>query len=79
MILLPHFDIPYGFGLGKIPYDLPFQGPVFFGLPYLYVVSAQLVHLLSRGLQEIVCLVLQGCNIHRNNSKGINIGYKLAL
>ena len=32
MILLPHFDIPYGFGLGKIPYDLPFQGPVFFGL-----------------------------------------------
>ena len=33
IILLPHFDIPYGFGLGKIPYDLPFQGPVFFGLP----------------------------------------------
>ena len=31
MILLPHFDIPYGFGLGKIPSDLPFQGPVFFG------------------------------------------------
>ena len=32
MILLPDFDIPYGFGLGKIPCDLPFQGPVFFGL-----------------------------------------------
>ena len=32
MILLPHFDIAYGFGLGKIPRDLPFQGPVFFGL-----------------------------------------------
>ena len=31
MISLPHFDIPYGVGLGKIPYDLPFQGPVFFG------------------------------------------------
>ena len=31
MILLPHFDILYGFGLGKIPYNLPFQGPVFFG------------------------------------------------
>ena len=33
MILLPHFDIPYGFGLGKIPCNLPFQGPVFFDLP----------------------------------------------
>ena len=32
MISLPHFDIPYGFGLGKIPCDLPFQGPVFFAL-----------------------------------------------
>ena len=30
MILLPHFDIPYGFGLGKIPQVFPFQGPVFF-------------------------------------------------
>ena len=34
MILLPHFDIPYGFRLGKIPYKFPFQGPVFFGLPH---------------------------------------------
>ena len=32
MILLPHSDIPYGFGLGKIPYNLPFQDPVFFDL-----------------------------------------------
>ena len=30
MILLPHFDIPYSFRLGKIPYEFPFQGPVFF-------------------------------------------------
>ena len=33
MILLPHFDIPYGFGFGKIPCKFPFQGPVFFALP----------------------------------------------
>ena len=32
MILLPHFDIPSGFRLGKIPQKFPFQGPVFFGL-----------------------------------------------
>ena len=35
MILLQHFDIPYGLGLGKIPYNLPFQGPVFFELDEL--------------------------------------------
>ena len=35
MILLPYFDIPYDFGLGKIPCDLPFQGPVFFGVSCL--------------------------------------------
>ena len=29
MILLSHFDIPYGFGLVKIHYEFPFQGPVF--------------------------------------------------
>jgi len=32
MILLPHFDIPSGFGLGKISQEFLFQGPVFFGL-----------------------------------------------
>ena len=42
MILLPHFDIPYGFGLGKIPYDLPFQGPVFFALDFLISVDPQI-------------------------------------
>ena len=30
MILLPHFDIPSGLQLGKIPQEFPFQGPVFF-------------------------------------------------
>ena len=30
MILLPPFDIPYSLGLGRIPYEFPFQGPVFF-------------------------------------------------
>ena len=32
MLLLPHFDILYGFQLGKIPQQFPFQGPVFFEL-----------------------------------------------
>ena len=32
MILLPHFDIPSGSQLRKIPQEFPFQGPVFFGL-----------------------------------------------
>ena len=26
------FDIPFGFRLGKITEECPFQGPVFFGL-----------------------------------------------
>ena len=30
MMLLPHFDIPCGFQLGKIPQEFPFQGQVFF-------------------------------------------------
>ena len=48
MILLPHFDIPYGFGLGKIPYDLPFQGPVFFGPLYsMFLVHQNLLDLNS--------------------------------
>ena len=34
MILLTHFDIPYGFRLGKISYEVPFQGPVFFALSH---------------------------------------------
>ena len=37
MILLPFFDIPSGFRLGKITEECPFQGPVFFGLtPVVY-------------------------------------------
>ena len=32
MILVPSFDIPSGFRLGKITEECPFQGPVFFGL-----------------------------------------------
>ena len=32
MILLPHFDNPPGFQLGKIPQEFPFQDPVFFAL-----------------------------------------------
>ena len=32
MILVPSFDIPSGFKLGKITEECPFQGPVFFGL-----------------------------------------------
>ena len=31
MVLLPFFDIPSGFQLGKITEECPFQGPVFFG------------------------------------------------
>ena len=34
MILVPSFDIPSGFRLGKITEECPFQGPVFFDLPY---------------------------------------------
>ena len=30
MVLLPFFDIPSGFQLGKITEECPFQGPVFF-------------------------------------------------
>ena len=40
MILLPHFDIPYGFRLGKIPQEFPFQGPVFFDLRYVQIIKA---------------------------------------
>ena len=32
MVLLPFFDTPSGFQLGKITEECPFQGPVFFGL-----------------------------------------------
>ena len=32
MILVPSFDIPSGFRLGKITEECPFQGPVFFEL-----------------------------------------------
>ena len=32
MVLLPFFDIPSGFQLGKITEECPFQGPVFFEL-----------------------------------------------
>ena len=32
MILVPSFDIPSGFRLGKITEECPFQGPVFFDL-----------------------------------------------
>ena len=32
MILVPSFDIPSGFRLGKITEECPFQGPVFFVL-----------------------------------------------
>ena len=32
MILVPSFDIPSGFRLGKITEECPFQGPVFFGV-----------------------------------------------
>ena len=35
MILVPSFDIPSGFRLGKITEECPFQGPVFFGLSVL--------------------------------------------
>ena len=52
MILLPHFDIPYGFGLGKIPYDLPFQGPVFFGLSQYWVEEPR------NGVFNYVCLLV---------------------
>ena len=34
MVLLPFFDIPSGFQLGKITEECPFQGPVFFDLVY---------------------------------------------
>ena len=42
MILLPNFDIPSGFQLGKIPQEFPFQGPVFFGLVLLTIREAYL-------------------------------------
>ena len=36
MILVPSFDIPSGFRLGKITEECPFQGPVFFGQAELF-------------------------------------------
>ena len=35
MILVPSFDIPSSFRLGKITEECPFQGPVFFDSEYM--------------------------------------------
>ena len=72
MILLPHFDIPSAFRLGKTAQEFPFQGPVFFGLPHHF--TAKVVKQLSKFPSPGGC----GFEFHwyHNFSEGL---YKIVL
>ena len=72
MILLPHFDIPYGFGLGKIPCDLPFQGPVFFEYTHPEMIESHRLLLIGSLIfvRELALLVaLQGESIWKGEEE----------
>ena len=60
MILLPHFDIPSGFWLGKFPQEFPFYGPVFFEsvykISYIYVLIILLTSYVRSMAQLVKCL-----------------------